>query len=94
MAERVRIDCVNRTDRTDPHDRISKVGGPKASGRWRLPVADAIAGIESGRFIFYVEQPAGEIVAVVVASRLGRKYLKTTADGEQPDNLLALPECA
>jgi hypothetical protein len=94
MAERVRIDCVNRTDRTDPHERISNVGGPKASGRWRLPVAEAIAGIESGRFIFYVERPAGQFVAVVVASRLGKKYLKTTADGEQPDNLLALPECA
>ncbi|MDQ6883998.1 MAG: DUF3892 domain-containing protein [Candidatus Dormibacteraeota bacterium] len=29
----------------------------------------------------------------IVASRLGRAYLKTTADGDQPDNLLALPEC-
>jgi hypothetical protein len=93
MAERVRIDCVNKTGRTDPHDRISYVGGPKASGRWRLPEAEAISGIESGRFIFYVERPAGQFVEVVVASRLGRRYLKTTGDGEQPDNLLSLPEC-
>jgi hypothetical protein len=28
-----------------------------------------------------------------VATRLGRKYLKTIADADQPNNLLALPEC-
>jgi hypothetical protein len=32
-------------------------------------------------------------VKVIIATRLGREYLKTEADGEQPDNLLALPEC-
>jgi hypothetical protein len=26
-------------------------------------------------------------------SRFGNKYLKTTSDGDQPNNLLALPEC-
>jgi hypothetical protein len=30
---------------------------------------------------------------VVSVSRLGHKYIKTEADGEQPDNLLSLPEC-
>jgi hypothetical protein len=30
---------------------------------------------------------------VVAVSRYGNKYIKTTADGEQPDNLLSLPEC-
>ncbi len=29
----------------------------------------------------------------VETSRYGNKYLKTEADGEQPDNLLSLPEC-
>jgi len=29
----------------------------------------------------------------MIATRLDKKYLKTRADGEQPDNLLALPEC-
>ena len=28
---------------------------------------------------------------MIIATRLGKKYLKTTADGEQPDNLLSLP---
>jgi len=29
----------------------------------------------------------------IVASRNGRKYLKTTTDGDRPDNLLSLAEC-
>jgi hypothetical protein len=35
----------------------------------------------------------GRTVLLVVAIHLGRKYLKTEADGVTPDNLLALPEC-
>lgn len=90
----IRIDCVNKTDRTSPHERISHVGGPNVDGtRWRLTETAAIEGIETGKWTFHVERPAGHEVAVVVATRLGRKYLKTSADGEQPDNLLSLPEC-
>ena len=58
------------------------------------PSQDAIAGIESGKYDFYVERPAGDSVGVVVAvSAAGNKYVKTQADGDQPNNLLSLPEC-
>ncbi len=30
---------------------------------------------------------------VIVAMHIGRKYLKTTADGYSPDNLLSLSAC-
>ncbi|WP_414322894.1 DUF3892 domain-containing protein [Xanthomonas campestris] len=30
---------------------------------------------------------------IVATSRSGRKYLRTTADHDTPDNLLSLPEC-
>lgn len=94
MADRVQIHCINKTERTSPHERISRVGGRNPNGSaWWLPEADAIAGIEAGRWDFYVERPTGHIARVIVAERLGKKYLKTEADGEQPDNLLALPEC-
>jgi len=60
-----------------------------------LSQADAIQGIDDGRWAFYVERPAGDVVDVVVAmSAYGNRYLKTTADGDMPNNLLSLPECA
>jgi hypothetical protein len=89
----IRVECVNKTDRYDPHERIQHIGGRNADGtRWKLSQEDAIAGIESGKWAFYVTV-AGNTVAVIVATRLGRKYLKTVADGDQPNNLLSLPEC-
>jgi len=95
MAQRVKISCINKTDRYNPHERISHVGGVNADGtRWRLTQAEAIAGIEAGKWSFYVEQPAGHVVNVIVArSAAGNEYLKTEADGEQPNNLLSLSEC-
>lgn len=96
MADRHRVRCINKTNRPDPHERIRRIGGTNADeSQWRLDQGDAIAGIEAGKWTFYVERPAGDPVAVVVAvSRFGNKYLKTTADGDQPNNLLSLPECA
>lgn len=93
MAQRVQILCINKTNRYDPYDRIARVGGTNADGtRWSLTVADAIAGIEGGKWSFYVSR-GGHTVDVIVSSRNGVKYLKTTNDGDHPDNLLALPEC-
>ena len=95
MAQLVRISCINKSDRLNPHERIVSVGGSNADGtRWRLPLDRAIAGIEDGTWQFFVERPLGHRVDVVLAAHMGHKYLRTTADGEQPDNLLALPECA
>ena len=73
MADRVRIDCVSKTYRSDPHERISEVGGPNRNGgRWKLQQSQAVSGVESGKWAFYVEQPSAQVVAVVVARRLGK----------------------
>jgi hypothetical protein len=94
VAVRVQIGCINKTNRDDPHDRISHIGGINADqSRWKLTETDAITGIDQGKWSFFVGRPGGGSVDVIVAIRLGRRYLKTIADGEQPDNLLALPEC-
>jgi hypothetical protein len=62
--------------------------------RWKLTEAEAIDGIKSGKWSFYVSRPRGDTVRVIVAiSRYGNEYLKTEADGEEPNNLLSLPEC-
>jgi hypothetical protein len=85
--------CIKKSNRTDPHERITDIGGRNADGTaWGLTQAAAIQGIENGSWKFYISD-GGRHVDVIVALRNGKKYLKTTADGEQPNNLLSQPEC-
>lgn len=93
MPSRHQIMCICKTHRTNPHERITHVGGVSSGQRWKISQEDAIAGIESGQWEFYVSRGGYTAEVVVAQSRYGNKYLKTEADGEQPDNLLSLPEC-
>lgn len=89
-----RVDCVTRTNRVSAYRRIRAIGGVGQDGlRWRLSEDAAIVAIETQRAAFYVESPPGRRVEIVVAQGLGRRYLKTEADGESPDRLLGLPDC-
>ena len=93
VAQSVEISCINKTDHQSPHERIRKVGGVNADGtRWGLPLNDAIAGVEGYKWAFWTKG-GGAVVDVIVATHNGHKYLKTTADGIYPNNLLALQEC-
>lgn len=85
-----RISCVD----VSGNGRITAVGGVGEDGSaWRLSLGAAVAAVEAG-LSFYVERPEGDRVAVIVAvSAKGRRYLKTEADGDVPNNLLALPSC-
>jgi len=95
MASSHRVRCINKADRSNPHERIRNIGGVNDDrSLWKLSQPATVRDIESGKYSFYVGQPAGDRVALVVAvSAAGNKYLKTRADGDQPNNLLALPEC-
>ena len=93
MTARLEIRCINKSDRFDPHERILNVGGLTEGGRpWKLSQTEAIHYIVKNTCLFYVKRGSNE-VNVVIASHSGWKYLKTTADGDQPDDLLSLPEC-
>lgn len=94
MATRIRIKCINKSERYNPHERILYVGGTNSDGtRWKLSQQKAIEGIENHTYSFYVVQNGNEVDVIVAVSAYGHKYLKTVADGEQPNNLLSLPEC-
>lgn len=93
MTSTAQIKCINKDPRLDPYHAITHVGG-YATSQWKLTLADAIGRIERQEWQFYVERPSGDRVWVRVAtSRYGNKYLKTDADGDEPNNLLSLPEC-
>ena len=89
------IDCINKTDRYNPHERILYVGGfnPGASTRWKITQQQAISYIENREHTFYT-MVNGNRANVIVATHNGNKYIKTVNDGDQPNNLLSLPECS
>lgn len=93
MADRVQVRCVNKRDRQSRHERIQNIGGINPDGTpWKLTEENAIKGIEAGKWSFYT-QGGGEVANVIIATHLGRKYLKTDRDTTTKDNLLSLPEC-
>jgi hypothetical protein len=94
MPTRHEISCINKSDRPNPHERITHVGGRNPDGTWwKLTQQAAIQDIQSGNRSFFVRQGVSAVDVVVAVSRFGHYYLKTQADGEMPDNLLSLPEC-
>jgi hypothetical protein len=88
------VTCIKkRGNHEDAHERISAIGGKNpGGGTWSYSEDDAIRLIEDRKEHFYVSVN-GHAVDVVVEKHNGRKYLKTTADGYSPNNLLSLPEC-
>ena len=93
MATAVQVSCIRkRGSHYNPHERIEGIGGVHNGQRWYMLEDAAIRDIENGTYNFYV-MVNGRAVDVIVGTHNGRKYLKTRADGYEPNNLLALPEC-
>jgi hypothetical protein len=86
------VTCITKREHYNPHERIQGIGGVYGGARWWRAENDAIADVERDASSYYVTVN-GKSVWVVVATHIGRKYLKTEADGYVPNNLLSLPEC-
>jgi Protein of unknown function (DUF3892) len=92
VADSVQISCINKRQHHNPHERIQSVGGVHGGRPWKLAETEAIAGIKQGKWNFYTSVNSRS-VWVIIAIHNGREYLKTEADGYEPNNLLSLPEC-
>jgi Protein of unknown function (DUF3892) len=91
MADDIRITC----HKPDNQDADRRIQGLRGGGGWYRNIDQLIAGIEAGTYRLWTVAPSGKSVWVIVAKRgNGRKYLKTEADGVEPNNLLALPHCS
>ena len=74
---------------------LRKRGLPVAEAtRWTLSTDEAIEGIVRGKWSFYMQLGAYDVVQIQVAtSPTGRSYLKAEVDPDTPDELLFLPQC-
>lgn len=88
------INCINKNDRYSIYERITHVGGPNngSGSKWKVTVPDAIDGMRTKGWTFYVMQ-SGRKVNVIIAEGPNGPYLKTEADSINQNNLLSLPEC-
>lgn len=94
MATEQQVTCINKSGRTDPHERITRIGGIYDNGtRWSLSQEEAILDIESGKRTFYVSRNGFKVKVIIAKSAYGNKYIKTESDSTTVDNLLSLPEC-
>ncbi len=94
MAKEQTIRCINKDDRKNPYERIIHVGGLNPNRtRWKITQSLAISQINNGEWIYYVGEGRNRVQVVVATSPYGNYYIKTKADGKEPNNLLNLPEC-
>lgn len=83
------VKCILQDSWRGREDRITHIGGD-----WgQITTEEGIRHIENGTYSYYVKVGSDD-AKVVVASRNGKKYLKTESDNTTVDNLLSLPNCS
>lgn len=89
MAD-AQVTCITKPNRDSPLEHITHLGGTG----WKWPREQVIASIEDKSNTFHVIDPQGHRSEVgIVNPGNGRaRYLRTYADGDWNNNLLALRE--
>jgi hypothetical protein len=85
----VRVTCINKQPRDNPYEGITYLGGDG----WRWTRQQVINSINNGTNTFYT-LVGGKRANISVIKGPNGPYLRTHADGQWNDNLLALFECA
>lgn len=94
MPQELKVTCINKSNRTDVHEKIISIGGVHPDNtRWKQSQESAIRNIEDSKYSFYVISNGKRTNVIVAISAYGHKYLKTQADSTTSNNLLSLPEC-
>lgn len=88
MAD-VQVNCINKHPRVDSHEGITHLGG----ANWKWTRVDVIQSIRSKSNTFFTSV-SGKRADVGVVEGQNGPYVRTHADGQWNDNLLALRECA
>ncbi len=87
MAD-AQVTCINKQPRMDTHEGITHLGGPG----WRWTRQQVIDSIKAKTNTFYT-LVNGKRANVAVVEGSNGPYVRTYADGQWNDNLLALTEC-
>jgi len=87
------VNCINKLNRDSQHEGITHIGN--SNGSWRLTRAQAVQRIEAKTESFYtVDAKSGNRAYIGVVREAGKDpYLRTYADKQWNNNLLAQPEC-
>lgn len=87
MAD-ARVTCINKKDRNSSYEGITHLGGTD----WKWTRQQVIDSIRAKSNTFYTFENGKRADIGIVEGATG-PYLRTYADGQWNDNLLALPEC-
>ena len=88
MAD-LQVTCITKLNRSSTHEGITHLGGTAWGKKTRQQV---ITDIESKTNTYYT-RVGGKRAEVGVVNGANGKYVRTYADGQWNDNLLALPDC-
>lgn len=88
MAD-VQVTCINKQPRNSTHEGITHLGG----NGWKWTRSEVIQSIRNKTNTFFTRVNGNRGDIGIVEGQNG-PYLRTYADGQWNDNLLALPECA